>query len=118
MKKINAKLLILIGIIHNLFGLAIGLPYLKEIAQAGFFNAVDPYPYRMAITWFLLFGFLFMILGQLALSLDYIPSSIAWSLLALSLVGVILMPVSGFWLVLALAIYIIFKNSKTKVLNI
>lgn len=118
MKKINAKLLILIGIIHNLFGLAIGIPYLKEIAQAGFFNAVDPHPYRMAITWFLFFGFLFIILGQLALSLDYIPNSVAWSLLTLSLAGVILMPVSGFWLVLALAIYIIFNNSKTKALSI
>ena len=117
MNKINAKLLIVIGIIHNLFGLAAGMPYLKEISEAGFFNAVDPYPYRMAITWFFFFGFLLIILGQLALSLDYIPSSVAWSLLVLCLFGVILMPISGFWLGLALAIYIIFSNSKSLSLN-
>lgn len=110
MKKITAKLLILIGIIHNLFALVFALPYLKEIAQAGFFNAVDPFPYRMAVVWYLFFGFLFIILGQLALDLDYIPSSVAWSLLVLGLVGVILMPASGFWLILALTIYIILKN--------
>lgn len=117
MKKLSANLLILIAIIHSIFGIVIGLPYLKEIAQAGFFNAVDPHPYRMAIVWFLFTGFVLMILGQLALSLENIPNSVAWSLFSLSLIGLILMPISGFWLVLALAIYIIASNSKMKAVN-
>jgi hypothetical protein len=38
---------------------------------------------------------------------DPLPSFIGWELLGLSLVGLVFMPLSGFWLVLALAIYTI-----------
>jgi len=41
-----------------------------------------------------------------------LPKSIGWSLLAIGVVGVTLMPASGFWLVFPPAIAVLVKNAK------
>ena len=61
--------------------------------------------------WFLFGGVLMMVLGHLFFWIERrlkhpVPSFMGWELLALSVV-LVFMPLSGFWLVLALAIYTI-----------
>ena len=104
MQRYTGHSLIAIGILHTVIGvLAFGAP-LAHIARDGFFNAVDPHPDRQAAFWFLLTGALLVILGQSTCwtqsRTGTVPRSLGWGLLGISLLGVILMPASGFWLLL------------------
>jgi hypothetical protein len=80
---------------------------LIEIAQAGVLDAVEPDGARIALVWFLLFGFVLLILGSLVRWCEVrslaLPRSLAVHLALLSLLGVVLMPASGFWLCLPVA---------------
>lgn len=106
--KISGWLLIMTGIIHNSLGVVFGHSTLAEIGRAGFFNAVHPPLWqREAIFWFLAAGFAMMMWGMLILALERVPSSFGWSLFAFTVVGVCVMPVSGFWLVLPQAVYML-----------
>jgi hypothetical protein len=107
-------LLIAIALLHQLVGLAIGVgldpsakftgaPPLVAMVREGLVASVGTTdPWRVAITWFLLFGFVFALVGMLAHQTERagVPLSrgFALSLAALCALGVMLMPVSGFWL--------------------
>jgi hypothetical protein len=110
--KYSGILLIGTGVIHNLLGLVMGKPILQEIINSGFVNTIHEQMDRNAIFWFLFGGFMMMILGKLMQ--DYLkenekplPVSLGYYLLALSLIGCIMMPISGFWIVLPQAFLII-----------
>ena len=105
--KLSAYLLIATGVLHNAIGFTIGAPVLGEIVREGFFNTIGMQPDRNAAFWFLLSGFALMLMGLLLLELRHIPKAFAWSLLTLSLMGVVLMPLSGFWLVLPQTFYML-----------
>lgn len=112
LSKHSGTLLIATGIIHNLLGLAMGAPILTEIIDAGFVNSINSQMDRNAIFWFLFGGFMMMILGKLMQ--DYLhendkplPASLGYYLLALCVIGCIMMPISGFWIVVPQAILII-----------
>ncbi|MCE5173485.1 DUF6463 family protein [Paenibacillus profundus] len=67
---------------------------------------------RAAAFWFLLFGLLLFMLARLMNWLirvkgTDVPKFIGVHLLALSLIGVFFMPVSGFWLIIPQAVIII-----------
>ena len=112
MRNINGSLLIAIGILHCIVGVIGGLDYLGEIGQAGFFDSIgSEYP-RIAVFWFMFSGFLLILFGQLARSVErsqrrQLPQFVGWELLVISIIGAILIPISGFWLLMALAINII-----------
>ena len=61
-------------------------------------------PERMWAFWFLYFGFVLLLVGELlvwlAASGHAVPRFVGWALLARTLVGVVVMPASGFWLML------------------
>lgn len=90
------------AVLHIVVGLIFAAQPLLAVVQNGFFNAVDPHFDRMAAVWFLLFGPMLFLLGlfvQWALKeTGKLPASIGWGLLLVSVVGVVLMPTSGFWL--------------------
>ena len=78
-----------------------------EIIQSGLYNAVNSEKIGLAV-WFLLFGFLLFIFGMLLAVIEkndssHIPKPIGGALLLLTTLGVVLMPVSGFWLVFPVA---------------
>jgi len=118
--KKSGHLLIATGIIHNVVGLLAGWPILKGIAAAGFVNAIGAGPEDMdrnAIFWFLFSGFLLMMLGRMMQDSirqqqQPVPASLGYQLLVSALIGCLLMPASGFWLVLPQAIIIIQANKK------
>jgi Family of unknown function (DUF6463) len=116
MKVTNGRLLGAIGIVHTLFGVMLGMGSMgppagrnlfAEIAAAGVVGTIDLDPWRGVVFWFLFFGFMALALAQLLHRMERaghaIPRATAWSLAAIGLGGVLLMPASGFWMVLAVA---------------
>lgn len=99
-----------VAALHAAFGLWIGRRALLAMARDGFVNAVDSHPDRMFVFWFLLMSPLLWIIGRLALGLAadgrQPPAWLGRSLLALALIGAVLMPASGFWLILAPATWL------------
>ena len=116
----SGYLLIATGVIHNLLGFVMGKDVLLQILNSGVINSINTEMDRNAIFWFLFSGFMMMILGKLMQ--DYIkhfnkalPVSLGHYLLALTIVGCIIMPISGFWIVLPQAVLIIVGGKKTEV---
>lgn len=107
--------LLAVAALHTLFALVFLHKPLLDIVQRGVFNTVGQDPLTAAAVWFLLFG---APLALLALAITALERSgqatvlrhLGGGLLALSAVGVILMPESGFWLVLPAGIALIRKR--------
>jgi len=110
------------GVLHLLMGILVlySRP-LADIARDGFFGAVEPQTLastfdREAAVWFVMFGLLTLILGGLVhwaqARTGFLPAFLGWSVLLLSLVGLILMPLSGFWVVLPQAVMMILVSRR------
>ncbi|WP_345232627.1 DUF6463 family protein [Hymenobacter saemangeumensis] len=120
--KKSGTLLIATGIIHNAVGLLAGWPVLASMAAAGFVNTIGPGTAEMdrnAIFWFLFSGFLMLLLGKMMqdaikLRQQPVPAYLGYCLLLLSVAGCLIMPASGFWLVLPQAVLIIYANRKAR----
>ncbi len=102
-----------IGAIHQIVGFAIGFGWLPSLSKSGAAPLLDLWrsgvvgqaeadPLRMAMVWFLLFGFALILLGmtlhQLERSGGRLSRELAWGLGGLCALGVLLMPASGFWM--------------------
>src|SRR5262245_8115110 len=118
MRGITGLLLIAIGILHTVVGVVSGRSVVSRISEATFSTEAS----RQLVAglgkqfafWFLFGGFLLLVLGHLLTWVERrlgraVPSFVGWELLALSVAGLLVMPVSGFWLVLAVAIYAIVR---------
>ena len=109
MARVSAGVLLLaIGVVHNVVGVLVGWPWLLEILADGYVAAVpDDAPWRMAIFWFLWFGWALMLVGaawaRIERSGDTIPGWQGTGLALLVLAGGLAMPISGFWLGLPVA---------------
>lgn len=115
----SGNLLIATGLIHNLLGLVMGRETLVQIIDSGFINSINTQMDRNALFWFLFSGIMMMILGKLMQ--DFLsensrplPASLGYYLLAITIIGCIMMPLSGFWIVLPQAILIITAARKNK----
>jgi hypothetical protein len=118
----SGTFLVATGIIHNTVGLLMGWQILFRLAADGLFNTVDT-DQDESFFWFLFSGFMMMLLGQLMQ--DYIREHqqpvaryIGYYLLLLAVVGCILMPLSGFWIVLPQAFIIIQANRQANSLRV
>mgnify|MGYP000400550248 CR=1 FL=1 len=116
--KLSAYLLIATGVLHNAIGFIISAPVLGDIASEGFFNTVVMQHDRNAAFWFLFSGFALILMGLLLLELRRIPRTFAWALLTLNIIGVVIMPVSGLWLVLPQAVYMLRQNVGKRLVSI
>lgn len=97
--------LLAVAALHTLFGLLVFAGPLQQLLHLGVFDAVGADPLLGAVTWFLLFGAPLALLGQALSLLERRVEAaslrpLGWGLLALSLLGIVLMPASGFWLLL------------------
>ncbi|MCU0649995.1 MAG: DUF6463 family protein [Gemmatimonadaceae bacterium] len=97
-------LVIAIGVLHTIGGLLLGAQPLADILRDGYVGAVDGHFDRMAIAWFLLFGFALMLAGDAIRAIERsaqpVPPRLGYALAAIALIGAMAMPVSGFWLAL------------------
>lgn len=105
MKPWIGRWLIAVSALHTAFAVVVFHPVLLDIARRGVFNTVGRDPRTGAAVWFVLFGAAMFGTGLAISALEQavpqaLPRSLGWSLLALALLGVLLMPASGFWLAL------------------
>ncbi|UJR85441.1 DUF6463 family protein [Sandaracinus amylolyticus] len=102
-------LLLVIASLHQLVVVAIGAGLvatsgtpLLDIVRAGVLDAIDGDLGRATIAWSLFFGFALALAGALARSIERrgiaLPRSFAVGLASLCGLGIVVMPVSGFWL--------------------
>ena len=111
MKWSPGSLLMATGVGHALVGVVLFYDALAAILRDGFFNAIAPHFDREAAFWFLLFSPLCYLLGQV------VNRAVEWGdtrllavlgghVLAIGVVGVMLLPISGFWILIAIAVVI------------
>lgn len=117
MKQWIGRWLIGVSIIHTVFAFAVFSKTLNTIVQRGVFNTVGGDPMTAAVVWFVLFGLVLFISGLAISALEKasagdLPKSIGWSVLALAVLGVVLMPESGFWLAFPPAIAVLIRKRK------
>jgi len=97
-----------IGVIHTLMGLVFMRSTLWVLWNERLLNTVNGQPPREATFWFLYAGFLLILLGSLIHRLERnsmaIPPPFVWCLLALTVIGVAVMPISGLWLLVVPAV--------------
>lgn len=117
LKRYSGIMLLLTGVIHNIVGLLVVSDPLLSIAKEGIiFSLQDDEWEQQATFWFFMFGFLFMLLGALMHWVlrtlkQELPPFLGWSVLAICTLGVLMMPVSGFWLGLPQA-WIILRRTR------
>jgi len=118
MKNWVGKWIIGIAALHTAFAVVMfGSTYL-ELIRNGIFNTVTSELAGVAV-WFLFFGFALFIIGVLCVKVEendslQFPRSIGITLLLITLLGVILMPASGFWLMFPPAIAMLIGKEEMK----
>ena len=109
MLKLAGYWLIFTSILHFIGGFVFFPDPLAEIAQAGWWNAVSPDPFnlnyeREAAFWYMMISPLLFILGMLCGWIEeqklIMPAFVGWILLFVTIIGIVIMPVSGTWLLL------------------
>ena len=114
MKSWISKWIMFVATGHTAIAMMFFSSAYSEMIKSGLYNSVNSEKTGLAV-WFILFGFLLFILGMLLAAIEkhdssHIPKSIGVALLILTTLGVVLMPVSGFWLVFPAAFAILFKK--------
>ncbi|MEL6150817.1 MAG: DUF6463 family protein [Chloroflexota bacterium] len=112
MRKNIGSILVGVSFIHQIVGIYFYFDILEEIGQAGIINSIVPYEWdRDAAFWFFISGVFILLTGLAAQwMLDRtgtLPVFMGLTLLILSIVGVVMMPGSGFWIVLPIAVVMI-----------
>ena len=108
----TGRALIGIGLIHQIVGVITAWLNRDQIFQAGWLNQAKQSFEFQTMVWFLLAGVLIILLGLVVNYLNTTlarpaPAWLGWWLVAVSVLALVLMPASGFWLVLALGIWVI-----------
>jgi hypothetical protein len=99
--------LLAVAVVHTVFAAVVFQPQLREIVRRGVFDSLGTDPMLGAVAWFVLFGGVLALLGW-AIALVERNTALApvslralgGGVLALTLLGIALMPASGFWLAL------------------
>lgn len=96
--------LMVISVIHFLFGVVFFWSRLETIVADGLWNAVDMHRETQLAFWFIVFAVPFFMLGQFVKEAECegrpMPPWLLWELLAFTALTGFLMPVSGIWLLI------------------
>ncbi|MEJ6001412.1 DUF6463 family protein [Paucibacter soli] len=92
-----------VAALHTAFALVVFAQVYRDVLARGLINTVGRDPMVAAAVWFLLFGFVLALQALAITPLERAGAQRAlrvqgWGLLGLALLGVALMPDSGFWL--------------------
>lgn len=92
-----------VAFLHTLFAFVVLGPHMLAMLREGLFNTVKTDPTAGVTAWFFLFGILLVLLALPLQTLEKagmaLPKGFGWGLFGLAVLGVVLMPDSGFWLV-------------------
>lgn len=116
MKNWKGIWIIVVALLHTLFGISSFTKELQEIGQQGFINGINNIEQSLA-AWFLLFGCLLFVIGLLVLCIEKhgqaVPKATAIVLLVINCLGVTLMPASGFWLLFPPLLAMLFYSKRS-----
>lgn len=124
MKRWKGRFLIGNGIFHGVLGIILFVHPLYAIAQAGVWNSLGLDPLHHLAFWFMIDSIWSILLGLLADWVEgqnqgLLPQSLGWGVLMLAVIGIMIMPISGFWLLLPVAIGILVQTkSEADSLNV
>jgi len=114
MKKWIGKWVMFVALGHTVVGIALFGGVYRELLARGLYNTISSEKAGLAV-WFALFGVVLFIAGMLVAALESnhagIPKSVGFALLLLTVLGVVLMPVSGFWLMFPAIAVILLKKA-------
>jgi hypothetical protein len=104
--------LIGIALLHTVFGFIFFPAQIADVLGAGVLNAVtEAYWDRNAAFWYFVFGAMLALYGAMTQwvieAVGRLPRFWGWGFLALCVVGIVCMPVSGFWTGLPAAYWMI-----------
>ena len=105
-----------VAVIHTGVAIAAFGDVMGDIVDRGVFDSIGTDPLSGAVAWFLLFGLILFAFGQAVTMLEratygQLPKPLGWSLLGLAILGVVLMPVSGFWLAFPPAVAVVTRKN-------
>jgi Family of unknown function (DUF6463) len=107
--------ILVVGVLHALLGFGIYIDSVAAVVREGLWNTVNgTVQGRPEAFWFIAAGFLLMLLGALTSWIEARlepPRFLGWTLLAFAAVGIVMMPVSGFWLLLPPGVAFLMKRS-------
>ena len=116
MKRWVGLWIILVGVIHCIFGAIVFLEPLFGILSDGLWNSVDGHAGRPLAFWFEFVGLLTILFG---IAIDQIekqgvnfPGSLAYGFAFLTLLGILTMPVGGGWLMVPGAVGLLIKRNR------
>lgn len=113
MKRWTGRWVMAIGVVHMPVAWLKHAPAWDEIAGAGFFNVVKGHVARGHAAWFLIAGLLLLLLGAQLDAMEKAglrpPPAIGLSMLLVCAFVLLLMPVSGTWLLLPPAFALAFS---------
>jgi|CXWL01.1.fsa_nt_gi hypothetical protein len=117
-KRWIGRWIIAVSVLHTLFGLMAFTPVLRAMLSDGFWNSVGADAMRGAVAWFLLTGGFMLICGLAVDACERSEGACAlrpsgWGLLVVTLITIVLMPVSGAWLLLPPAIAMVWRGSSS-----
>jgi hypothetical protein len=108
------KWLFAVGVIHLSFGLVFMHDTLALLWSEGLWNTVNGQPVREAVFWFLCTGIVLLIVGVLVDQAERqrlaVPPCAPWVFAALTLIGVVVMPISGIWLMIPPAAGMVYRR--------
>lgn len=101
---------------HTVVGLLFGGKVALDVVRRGVFDAVGSDPMTGMVVWFLLFGAVLALLGMAITALERSEQfasarPLAIGIALLTTLGVVLMPVSGFWLMYVAVIGLLRRGS-------
>lgn len=112
--RISAYLLLITGVLHILLALYEDYPQFTAMARDGLVNTVLVSPEREVAFWYLVTGVGFVLTSLLAFGYERpLPASLGWGLLVFSVIGTVLIPLSGFVLLILQAIYILAVSNRS-----
>jgi hypothetical protein len=125
MKAWIGKTFMVVGVGHTFCGIFELCPFyrstLTPMLHNGLVNSVrlDTDPIRGVLFWFFFAGFMLLIIGNLVDRLERLhqplPSGTVWGLAGLTTVCILIMPNSGFWLLIPGIIGMIYRNLRKKI---
>jgi len=116
MKRWVGRWIILVGVIHCVFGAVIFFEPLSEMVRSGFWNAVDGYPGRPLAFWFEFTGMLTILFGvtvdQIEQDRNTFPVILIYGFGFMTLLAIFTMPIGGGWLMVPGAVGLFLKKAK------
>ena len=116
MKRWVGRWILVVGVIHCVFGVIIFFEPRSGIVRDGPWNAVDGHPGRPLAFWFEFLGMLTILFGA---TIDRVeadnqgfPAFLRVGFLVLTILGIVTMPVGGGWLFVPGAIGLLLKKAR------